>query len=505
MSLAERTVKGMFWVYAGYIGRRLFSLFRTAILARILIPEDFGLFSFAILIVTYLEIVRGFGIREALIYNTDDPEDAADAAFWSNIAIGTFQFILALLLAPLAVKLIDDPRIVDLIRVLSLNFILVSLSQTHDALLQKDLKFRRRFMPDLASSIVTFVVAIALAYLGMGVWSFAIGHIAGAAARTAVLWATLPWRPHFRLNWAKVRSLWGYGYHLLLFGLLGTAMEYADQSIIGVLLGAIQLGYFTIASKVPEMVIANFSLILTEVLFPIYTKLNDDRKKLTDAYLKTTKYTAFVTAGAAAGMAAVAPELILVFFGDQWEPAIPLLKVLSFLGLALTIPWAAGDAIKAIGKPGINTGLLVTEALYTFPMIWFMTQQNPLAVTASRANLIASSIAAVIRLLVVSYYLKFNPLIFFRLFIPSFLSAGVMYWVVNTWRTFVSGLPDVVVLITAVLVGVAVYCGILFVLERKDILEAFELLQKMYRSKFGGGDEDDIPVSAPVPANSETE
>jgi PST family polysaccharide transporter len=494
----------MFWVYSTYLGKRLLSLLRTAILARILVPEDFGLFSFAVLVITYIEIVRGFGIREALIYNTGDHEDAADAAFWSNIAMGLAQFSVAFLAAPLAVRLIDDPRIVNLVRVLAFNFIFISLSQTHDTLLQKELKFRRRVMPDLASGIVFFIVAVALAYMGYGVWSPIIGNVAGSAARMVVLWSTMSWRPRFRLVWAKVRSLWSYGIHLLLFGLLGTAMEYADQSIIGVLLGAIQLGYFTIASRIPEMVIANLSLILTEVLFPIYTKLKDEREKLTEAYLKTTKYTAFATTGAAAGMAAVAPEMILVLFGNQWEPAIPLLQVLAFLGLALTIPWAAGDVLKAIGKPGVNTVLLATEALYTFPLIWFMTQRNPLAVTASTANLIAASIAAVVRLIVISRYLKFNPLIFFRVFVPSFLSGAVMYLVVTYWRWLISGMPNVVVLITSVVVGLAVYGSLMFVLEKKDILIAIELIRDMYRKRFiDDEDEDDLPVVPPVPANPE--
>lgn len=315
MSLAQRTVKGIFWAYATFFGGRLLTLVSTAILARVLVPKDFGLIGFALVLLAFIEVARGFGINEALIYITDETMEAANTAFILNIGISLLQTALVFMLAPLSLHFFDDPRIVDVVRVMSLSFILNGLGQTHDALLQKELEFQRRFVPDLLSTILKGVVSIALALLDGGVWSLVIGHLVGNLARTAAKWWVLRWLPTFRFYRHRARELWGYGVHILAFEMLNIALEQADQLLIGTMLGALQLGYYSIAARIPEMIIANFSIVLTRVIFPTFAKMKEDREQLINGFLTTTKYTALVTVPFGFGLASVAPELILVVFG----------------------------------------------------------------------------------------------------------------------------------------------------------------------------------------------
>jgi O-antigen/teichoic acid export membrane protein len=483
VSLTRRTITGMFWAYAAFWGRRLFSLITTAILARLLVPADFGLIGYALLLLNFVEAIRSFGINDALIYNSEREEDTANTAFILNVAIGVGQAALTFALSPLSSLVYDDPMLVKVIQLMALAFVFDGLGGTHNALLQKELRFRRRFFPDIVSALIKGIVSVAMALSGFGVWSLAVGHVMGSLTRTIVVWWVMRWLPALRFFRERALALWNYGVYILLFELLNVALEQADQLFIGALLGGVQLGYYTIAARIPELVIANFSIVLTQVLFPSYAKLKDNLKKLVDGYLLTTKYTAFVTVALGCGLAVVAPELVLVVFGDQWGPAVPLFRVLAFLGMTMTLPWAAGDALKAIGRPDISTWLLVIESLYTFPLIWLFASQTRQAVMASLANLIAMCVTTVLRLTVISRQLKFSPLVFFRVFYAPFLAGGTMYGLVTLWRQANDSLPPLLTLITSVLVGGMVYVVILFTFESKDLLAAVGLLVDALRQR----------------------
>jgi PST family polysaccharide transporter len=486
LNLTQRTIKGIIWAYAAYIVGRLLTIVTTAILARILVPGDFGLIGFSLVLLAFMEVVRGFGINDALIYTDDNLEDAAATAFVMNIGIGAVQTLVMVLLAPLSTRFFDDSRIVDVIRLMSLTFLIDGLGRTHDALLQKELEFRRRFMPDLASAIIKGIASIALAWSGAGVWSLVIGNLVGAATRTLGKWLVLGWMPRLKFYIDRARELWGYGFYILGFELLNVALEQADQFMIGTFLGAVQLGYYTIAVRIPEMVIANFSIVLTRVIFPSFAKMKDDRSQLIAGFLGTTKYTAFVTVPMGLGMATVAPELIRVVFGDQWENSINFLRVLALLGTMVTLPWSAGDVLKAIGRPDISTKMLLIEALYTFPLIFGFVYITRQAIMASFANLIALTITAVFRLGIISRVLEISPIVFGKVFRGSFVSGSTMVLTVTLWRAALSGgSSDVIILSTSILIGALTYGVVLYLLERDDLLTARDTLVATLNRKKG--------------------
>ncbi len=480
MGIAQQTIKGMAWAYTVFFGGRLLTMLSTAILARLLLPVDFGLIGYALLLLNFIEATRDFGIKDALIYSSDRIEDSADTAFLLNIAIGLAQYVVSFLLAPLALNFIDDPRIVMMLRVMSLTFVFNAFGNTHDALLQKELKFRLRYLPDLYSAIIKGIASIVLALTGFGVWSLVAGHVIGAIVRMVGKWLLEPWRPRFRFFPDRARFLWDYGVYILLFNVLNIALEQADQMFIGGLLGEVQLGYYTIAARIPEMILINFSLVLAKVLFPAYARLKDDVARLTEGFLNSTRFTAFVTVPIGLGMVAIAPELVLVVFGYQWIPAVLLLQILALLGMVATLPWSAGDVFKAVGRPDLSTKLLVVEALYTFPLIWIMVSRTHLAVMASLANLIALTITAVVRLWLTSRYLRFSPWIYVRVFSSPFLSGSIMVLAVTGWRLLVTSWPDCAVLLSAIPVGAFVYAILMWLLERDSLLMAWQILAGVF-------------------------
>jgi len=500
LNLAQKTVKGIIWAYTAFWGGRLLTLISTAILARILAPEDFGLIGFALLMISFIDAAHSFGINDALIYNSERVEDTADTAFLINLAIGISETVIIFLVAPLAVHFIDDPRVVDVMRIMGLSPLLNEIGNTHGAMLQKGLRFRQRFIPDLLSSLFKGATSIVLALFGFGVWSLVLGYVVGSGIQSAINWWLMPWRPRFRFYMDRARSLGGYGIHLLILNAFGIILDQADQLVIGTLLGAVQLGYYTIASKIPEMIIANFSLVLTKVLFPTYAKIKDDPPMLSKSFLTTTKFTAYITVPAGVGMAAVAPELVRVVFGYKWEPAIPLLQVLALLGTAFTLPWAAGDVYKAIGRPDLFTKLLLLETVYTFPLIYLLGIQSRLAVMASLANLISALISMFVRFGVITRLLPVHFREILLTLRSPILSGAVMFVAVTVWSKLAEDvLPDIVVLASAILVGAIVYLGLLYWMERKDLHQARNMILDILHRRSSASKEELGQESEPVP------
>lgn len=484
MTLVQKAVKGIFWTYLIYIVQRLLNLVVTMVLARILVPEQFGLVAFALLILSFIDSIKGFGINDALVYTNTNIKESAESAFIINVSIGILQYAITFLLAPLAIHLIDDPRIVQVLRVIGLTFIFDGLGKTHNALLQKDLLFRQSALPEIVANIIKGAVSIILAYMGYGVWSIVYGQIVSAVARSAAKWIALGWIPRLKFYKEAAQALWQYGMHVLAFTILDIALEQADQLFIGTVLGAIQLGYYTIGVKIPELVIANFSLFISRSFFPYLTKFQDNISKVVDGFIMITKYTGMVTIPAGVGMAAIGRELILVLYGDQWEPAVILLQVLALLGTMATLQWSIGDVLKAIGRPEVPTRILIFEALYTFPLIFIFVNINPTAMMASLANLIAVSLSAVIRMLVISIMLNIQFLDIVKLFVSPFIGSMVMLGTVYGWRQlgYAWDLPMVVILIVSVLLGVIAYGATIWPMEKETILKAWNLIQKTIKS-----------------------
>ena len=483
MALLQKAVKGIFWTYFTYIWQRLLNLIVTAILARILVPEEFGLIAFAMLLITFIDSVRGFGINDALIYTSTDIEKSTETAFVINSILGILQYLVAFLVAPLAVNFFDDPRLVSVLRALSLTFIFDGLGKTHDALLQKELLFRKSALPEITANAIKGIVSVVLALMGFDVWSIVIGQVVGSAAKSTAKWIAVGWIPKLKFFPDAARGLWQYGVHILIFTVLNVALEQADQLFIGTMLGSLQLGFYTIGVRIPELVIANFSLFISKSFFPYLTKFQDNRHKIIEGFTTTTKYTALITIPAGIGMVAIAKELILVLYGDQWEPAVIILQILALLGVMATLQWSIGDVLKAIGKPEIPTRLLFLEALYTFPLIFIFVLVNRSAMMASLANLIAVTISAIIRMFVISKILGIKFLGIIKLFLTPFISASFMYASVYGWKLagYKLDLPIIIILIISILIGAIVYGGFIWLFEKDALLSAWKLVKETTR------------------------
>ncbi|MCP5095263.1 MAG: oligosaccharide flippase family protein, partial [Chloroflexi bacterium] len=271
LNFAKATVKGTFWTYASHYGGKLLVFVSTIILARLLTQEDFGIVGFALVVISFLYVLNDLGIGSALIYYQDDP-DAPHTGFWLGLLMGIALFGITWLIAPLAGTFFQDARAVPVTRALGVTFPIIALGNVHESLLHKNLAFRRKFIPDVTKMTSKGLTSIILALLGFGFWSMVVGQIVGAIVLVIAYWYTLSFRPQFRFERKLVRPLLSYGSGIVALNAVAILLTNADYLFVGRFLGAAALGVYTLAFRIPDMLIIQFCTVVGKVLFPVYAK-----------------------------------------------------------------------------------------------------------------------------------------------------------------------------------------------------------------------------------------
>jgi PST family polysaccharide transporter len=415
--LGRRAVRGFLWAAASYAGGRLLVFAATLVLARLLVPEEFGLVAFALAVIHYLEYLTDLGLGAALVYRSDaeDPR-VSSTAFWIGIGGGLVLFALSWVIAPVLGELGPGEDVVPLFRVLALYFLFTALGKAHEYRLRRTLDFRRLFWPQFLAGLTKGVVSIVLAWKGAGAWSLIIGQLVGALCQSAVLWKVHPWRPSLAISRRHLRPMLRFGLGIVAVGLLGQGANNFDYLVVGAKLGAVALGLYYLAFRLPELVILSGFQVANDVLFPFYARLHEGDvqgiDELRRGYLETVRLGSMVAFPAALGMAALAVPLVLTLYGEQWHAAAEPLALISIWAGLASLASLPGAVFKALGRSWLLTATGVMQIAILFPAVWFAADYSITAVAAAQVAEKTVSLAllgAVIgRILGIPWYATFT-------------------------------------------------------------------------------------------------
>jgi len=363
-------MKGMGWVFAGKLAARLLAFLNVIILARLLSPDQFGVFGFVTLAICSLDTVSQIGFDAALIHRRDDSDGMLDTAWTVQAIRGLALAVLLSAAAPLAARFFREPRIVPMLRVLSLSLVLQGMANIGLVSLRKELAFRRIFVYDVVAETVGLVAAVVLAVIRPGAWALVGGRMASAAVRCGLSFVLHPYRPAIRFNAAEARGLFRYGRWMMSSIFLIFLVTHGDSMAVGKLLGATALGIYQIVYRLANLAATNISDAASNVAFPAYAKLQDDTARLRSAYLRVMSVTMIFAAPAALGTAAVAPDFVRVMLGPQWEAAIVPTQILCIYGLAHSLGGTTGPVFFATGQPRVITIAALLDLAGMAVLIW---------------------------------------------------------------------------------------------------------------------------------------
>ncbi|MBD2073819.1 lipopolysaccharide biosynthesis protein [Phormidium sp. FACHB-592] len=461
MSIQEKALKGVFWSALQNWGSQAGSLVVFFLLARLLAPEAFGLVAMANIFLALLQIFLQQGFAQSLIQRQDLESDHIHTAFWSSLAIGFGLFLIGFTGADFVAAGFHESRLTPILQALSWLFLVTACGNVQQALLERAFNFKATATRVLVGTIAGSAVGIAMALSGFGVWSLVVQQIVQELVGVLVLWRASAWRPQLRFSFVRFRELFQFGFPIIGFNFLNFINSRADDLLIGYFLGAIALGYYSIAYRILTVMQQLLVQTTQQIALPTFSRLQNNLEQFRQTFYTATKLTSLVAFPTFLGVAVLAPELIVLIFGKQWLPSIPVLQVLALAGLFQSISFFKSSVFVAMGKPSWSLWLSLLSMVLN--LIGFSI--------AVRWGIVAVAVAFVVRGYLVfpigqwavSRLINAPVLTYLKQFAVPLASAILMSIVILLARHLLLSITNIPILIVLVssLLGTAVYAGLI--------------------------------------------
>jgi teichuronic acid exporter len=349
--LRTRAVKSTAWFLAARLWIQGVSWLVTIVVARLLAPQEYGLFGMALGVMVFLELFHEFGLGTAIIQRREVSRQQLNAIFWMVCSVSFLLVAIVFVSAGLAAAYYAEPRLVWIIRLLALSFLLNALGMLPYNLLTREIDFRRRSLGDVVGVIASAGVCVVLAYLGYGVWALVFGSVTRAAVANAVVAMVCGWVPGFEVSLSGTFEMVKFGLRVTGVNLAGSFTAFTSPMIIGRLLGSSALGLYSMAEGVATGPHRISTSVINQLSFPLFSKLQDDNDSLRTYFLKITKYLAAICFPVQIGMVLTASDLVGTLLSAKWREVVPLLQVLSLAGVFYVLASTAAPLLMARGKP----------------------------------------------------------------------------------------------------------------------------------------------------------
>lgn len=367
--MKQKTISGMIWSGIGRIGTVGISFISNIVLARLLMPDDFGCISMLYVFIAISGIFISGGFGQALIQKKEPTHLDYTTVFYWNLVMSVIFYLILFFCAPAIARFYNMPLLKDVLRVQSLVLFIQSFAIVQANQLQKQLRFKELSTRNIVSALAGMVVAIILAFMGYGVWSLVASALVTALTSVLLLWKMSSWRPTLEFSFQSLKELFSFGGLMLLSSLVETIYTNLQSLIIGKFYSARDLGFFSQAKKLEEVPTNSLSAIVNEVSFPVFSALQDDKEKLRLGVRKNVKAVTYLNFPLMVLMMVIAHPLVTFLYGAKWAPAAPYFQILCVSSMIYTLNTLNTNVIKSLGKSGIYLIVQLTKRLIGIGLI----------------------------------------------------------------------------------------------------------------------------------------
>ncbi|MBD2355855.1 MOP flippase family protein [Tolypothrix sp. FACHB-123] len=351
MTLEQKATKGIVWSIAQKWGMQVISFVTFLLLSRLLEPKAFGLVAMATVFTAFIEIFMDQGFSDAIVQRKDLEPEHLDTAFWTSVLSGILLAGIAIAIAKPIAGLFQEPQLVPVIMWLALSLPIDALSSTQKGILRREIAFKSLTIRSLASAFVGGIVGVSMAFSGFGVWSLVTQTLVQSLVATLVLWRVSNWVPGFRFSKKHFHDLFSFGFNVVGIKILEVVNRRFDDFLIGYFLGPIALGYYTIAYRIISVIFMLLTGVTTQVAFPTFSRMQHEPIRIRNAFYQVTQYTSLISFPIFLAVAALSPELVALLFGAKWSASVPIMQILSLIGILFSISYFNNSVIKATGQP----------------------------------------------------------------------------------------------------------------------------------------------------------
>lgn len=476
MSLQKHAVKGFFWSFSQQFSNQLVTFCVQLILARILLPSEFGLIGMLTVFVGIATALFEGGMTSSLIRVSEVDTKDYSTVFYFNLGISIFIYLLFFLFAPYIALFYRQPILTNIARVYGLSFIFLAFGTVQNTILTKEMKFKRQAIITFPALLVGSILGVVLAYIGFGVWSLVYSILATNLLTSFFLWFSSDWRPKFIFDIDKFKLHFNFGYKMTLSSLLETIFTNIYQIVIGRFYSPILVGYFTRANSLMMLPVGNVSTALNKVVFPLFAKVQHDVFALRDAYKKIMLIVLFAITPIIVLMALLADQLVVFLFTEKWLPIVPIFQIICFSGILYPLHLYNLMILQVKGRSDLFLKLEIIKKIILIAIIWISCFYG------FTALLIGNVVGSIIALFINTYYagtmihysMKQQLLDILPVFIISICMGLVVFFINSNMMAY----NNFSRLIISSSVGTVIYLLLAFIFKFQAIKDIQKIIKK---------------------------
>ena len=433
------------------------------VLARILLPDDFGLIVLVSVFISMATVITQGGFNSALIQKKKVDEVDFSSVFYLNLVIATILYILLYFSAPAIAAFFEQSQLTFILRILAITLFFYSFSAIQNTIIAREYQFKKLFISTLAASTIAGIVGIVMAYTNYGIWALVGFQLTNQFLITLLLWLTIKWRPKLLFSLNRIKRLFSFGWKLLVSSLIDAIDINMRSLLIGKLFHPAVLGFYNRGEQFPNLLVNNINGAIQAVMFPTLSSHQDDKQRVKEMVRRLIVTSSFIIFPMMVGLAVIAEPLVVLLLTEKWLPAVPFIQIFC-AGYALwPIHTANLQAINALGRSDIFLKLEIIKKLLGVVVLIVSIPFGVYAVATSIVvgGVLASFINAYPNTQLLNYSIREQ----WQDVIPSFLLSIVMGAVIYTIHWL--HMPAIFTLLAQVFVGIVLYIGLaaLFRLE----------------------------------------
>lgn len=332
-NLKQKTIKGLFWKYAERVSAQLVSTIVAIILARILEPSHYGVIAIVNVFISICNVFVDTGLGESLVQKKDADDLDFSSIFYVNVFFAVFLYLCIFISAPYISKFYGKEyrELTSILRVMGLRLIFASVNSIQNAKISREMAFRKYFWVTLYGTVLSSFVGIFMAYHGFGAWALVAQYMTNSFVDTIMLLIFVRWMPKRVFSLQRVKPLFQYGWRILFSALISTLYNELRNLLIGKKYSAADLAFYSKGDTYPKLVVKNLNTAIASVLFPVFSKVQDDKSAVRNILSKSVKTSSYILFPAMLGLALVAKPFVTLLLTDKWLPCVPYLQMICFV------------------------------------------------------------------------------------------------------------------------------------------------------------------------------
>lgn len=453
------------------------------VLARLLLPEDYGIIALITIFITIANVFVQSGFNTALIQKKYVDEIDYSSVFYLSLVVSSLLYVILFLTAPFIAAFYEEPLIVPVIRVLSIILFFGAFNSIQNALIAREMQFKRLFFSSCGAMLASGVVGIVMAYKGLGVWALISQQITNQFLITVILWGTVKWRPKLLFSYERLKILFSYGSKLLASSLIDTLYNNLRSLFIGKLYNPSMLGFYNRGQQFPSFIVSNINGSIQSVMLPVLSSQQDNLPRVKDVVRRSIVTSSFLMFPMMVGLAVIAEPVVRILLTEKWLQAVPFLQIYCFSYALWPIHTSNLQAINALGRSDIFLKLEFVKKILGLVILVMTIYYGVYAIAIGEliSGLISTFINSYPNKKLLNYSFREQCLDIFPPLVLSLVMGGIIYSIdimaSHIWLN----------LLTKVIVGISIYLWLAKIFKLECYQYLLDTVRGILRKRTDGG------------------